>query len=91
MEKLEIGLLYLSLHNQLKKRVGVGKVLTVKKFYEILGKHFLIPKNLRLIMIYEMEEKELIKRDGKDFIKILSCNLDIERDGTKFYKKVGLI
>lgn len=90
MEKLKIGLLYLSLHNQLKKKVGVGHIITIKNFYEILGRHFLIPKNLRIIMVYEMVEMELVVREGADYLKILSCDIDMERDVNKFYRKIGL-
>ena len=87
---LKTGLLYISLHNLLRKKVGINKYISRKDFYTILGKHFLIPKNIRIIVIKEMEERELIRRETKEDIKILDCDLDIERDISKWYQKMGI-
>ena len=87
---LNIGLLYLSLHNQLKKKVGLNRIINRKEFFTILGKHFLIPKNVRACIVKEMELMHLIKIVNRDTFKILDFNLDIEKDANKFYKTLEL-
>ncbi len=89
-KELSTGLLYLSLHNQLKKKVGLNGFISRKDFYTIIGKHYLIPKKLRDYQIKEMENLKLISIVDKSTIKILKCNLDLERDADKIYKLAGL-
>jgi len=90
MKSLKVGLLYLGLHNQLVKKFGVNNLMTRKEFFEKIGRHFLLPKNLRPIIIIEMTEKKLIERVDRDNIRILECEIDIEKDVSKLYKLVGL-
>ena len=90
MKNLKIGLLYLGLHNKLVKKFGVNHLISRKIFFEKIGRHFLLPKNLRPIIIIEMSEKKLIERIDRDNIKILKCEIDIEKDESKLYKLVGL-
>ena len=90
MEQLKIGLLYLGLHNQLVKKFGVNQLVTRKEIFCKLGKHYIIPKNLRHIIILEMVEKKLIERVDRDTIKILSCEIDLERDANKLFNLAGL-
>ena len=90
MKKLEIGLLYLGLHNQLIKKFGVDHIITRKEFFCKLGKHGQIPKPLRPIVTIEMIEKKLIEKVDRDNIKILKCDIDIEKDASKLYKIAGL-
>lgn len=87
---LNIGLLYLSLHNQLKKKVGLNRTITKKQFFIILGKHFLIPKPTRACIIKEMELMNLIEKVDKENYKLLDYDLDIEKDTSKFYKTLEL-
>jgi len=89
-EKLEIGLLYISLHSLLRRKYGINRYISRKDFYTILGKHFLIPKNIRIVVIKEMENRGLVKQETKEEIKILDCNLDIENDTNKWFQKVGI-
>ena len=91
MVKENIGLLYLSLHNQLKKKVGVNNSICKKKFFEILGKHYLIPKNLRTVVICEMEKRCLVKKESKNSIIVLECKYSIEDSVNGFYRKVGIL
>jgi len=90
MEKLKIGLLYLSLHNQLIKKFGANNLISRKEFLEKIGRHFLLPKTLRPIIIIEMSERKLIKRIDRDNIKILECEIDLERDVSKLYQMAGI-
>jgi len=90
MEGLKIGLLYLGLHNQLVKKYGVDNLMTRKEFFEKIGRHFLLPKNLRPIIITEMVEKKLIEKIDRDNIKILKHEIDIEKDASKLYKLAKL-
>lgn len=87
---LKIGLLYLSLHNQLVKKYGINHIISIKEFNIKLGKHFITPQNLRPVILKEMEKKELIERVTRDSIKILPCGIDIEKDVSKLYQLVGL-
>lgn len=91
MEKLKIGLLYLGLHNQLVKKYGVNKTITRKEFFCKLGKHYMIPKDLRHYIVKEMEKASLIERLNRDEIKILHCDIDIEKDQDKLYKILGFV
>jgi len=90
VEHLKIGLLYVSLHNQLRKKVGMDKTISRKDFFCIIGKHFLVPKNLRPVIIKEMENRKLINHLNSDQIEVLEYDLDLETDTNKFYKDVGL-
>jgi hypothetical protein len=88
--KINISLLYLSLHNQLQKSVGFDKTITRKDLFCILGKHFLIPKNVRVCIIKELELMKMIEKIDRDTIKILDYDLNIERDVNSFYKTLKL-
>lgn len=90
MGKLDIGLLYLGLHNQLTKKFGKDGILTRKEFFTKIGKHGQIPRGLRPIILKEMEQKELIKRISRDTIQILSIEIDIESDSNRLYRLAGL-
>lgn len=85
-----LGLLYVSLHHQLKKKVGVNNIIDKKKFFEILGKHYLVPKNLRFVVVKEMEKRCLVKMESKNNIIVLNCDFDLERDVSKFQRLNGL-
>jgi hypothetical protein len=86
--KLKIGLLYLSLHNQLVRKVGFDRIISRKDFFCIIGKHFLIPKNVKPIIIKEMEELDLIKRENKESIKVLKSDINFLEDAHDFYQKI---
>jgi uncharacterized protein (UPF0333 family) len=88
--KLNIGLLYISLYSLLRKKIGVNRTISKKDFYCILGKHFIIPKNLRCVVIKEMEQRELVKRENGENIRILDCDLELENNISGWYQKVGI-
>jgi len=90
MEKLKIGLLYISLHNQLVKKVGINRSMSRKDFFCIIGKHFLIPKNIRIVIIEEMKERGLIKEESNKDITVLQGDINLEEDSNKIYKMAGL-
>ena len=90
MDKLKVGLLYLGLHNQLVKKYGVNNLISRKEFFEKIGRHFLLPKNLRPIIIIEMTKKKLMKRIDRDNLQILDGGFDLEKDASKIYKLAGL-
>jgi len=91
MKEINIGILYISLHNLLRKKVGVNRTISRKDFYCILGKHFIIPKNLRCVAIKEMEIRGLVKQENAENIKILDHEYDLENDINKWYQKVGIL
>ena len=84
--KLKIGLLYLSFHNSLKKVYGINKIVTKDQLLEKLGRHGLVPKQLRIIAIKELEKMNLLKRESENSFKILDYKLNIEEDASKFFK-----
>ena len=90
LEYLSVGLLYLSCHNLLKKRYGLGKPITRKQLYCELGRHFLIPWKLRDCMLKELEETELIKRENSDIFTLVDIKLDLEEDANKLFKKMHM-
>lgn len=80
----------MGLHNQLTKKFGVCGTLSRKEFFTKLGKHNQIPKNLRPIILKEMEAKQLIKRINRDNILILEIKINIEEDCSELYRICGL-
>jgi spore coat polysaccharide biosynthesis predicted glycosyltransferase SpsG len=89
MESLNIGILYLSLHNLLKRKVGVNRYTTKKEINAILGRHFLVPKNLRIAVIKELKNMNLIQED-KNEVMIIDCKLDVTEDANKLFKMLKL-
>jgi hypothetical protein len=90
MESLKLGILYLGLHNQLLKKFGSGAIIKRKEFFCKLGKHGQIPKNIRYLVIKEMEEKKLLELVNRDEIKILKIDIDIEKDSSKLFQLAGI-
>ena len=88
--KLEIGLLYLSFHNSLKKVYGRNRVVSEKLLMAKLGRQFLVPKQLRILAIKELVNMNLLKKEDKNNFKILDCKLNIEEDTNKFFKAMNL-
>ena len=89
-KRLNIGLLYLSFHNSLKKVYGIGRVITKKDLMAKLGRQFLVPKQLRVLAIKELEKMNLIKKEQKDCFKILDYGKNIEENTNQFFKEMNL-
>jgi len=64
MTKNRLDVLYFSLHLHLKKKFGY-KPLSKKEFFALLGRHFLIPKNLRVVVLEEMKGRKLVEMVDK--------------------------
>ena len=90
MEALKIGILYLGLHNQLVKKYGVNGIIKRKEFFCKLGKHGQIPKQIRHLVILEMQKKKLLELINRDEIKILQIDIDLERDANKLFQLAGV-
>ncbi len=88
--KLKVGLLYLSFHNSLKKVYGVNKIVTKDQLIEKLGRHGLVPKQLRISTIKELEKMKLLKKESDNKFKILDYELNIEEDTNLFFKMMNL-
>ncbi len=88
--RLEIGLLYLSFHNSLKKVYGVNRIVSKKEIMAKLGRQFLVPKPVRILAIKELQEMGLLKEESKNEFKILDCDLKIEEDTNKFFMRMKL-
>jgi hypothetical protein len=79
MKKEEVGMLYLGLHRQLIKKFGTNAMVTRKEFFCKLGKHYLIPKELRHFIVDEMADRRLIEKVNRDNIKILNYKYAMEQ------------
>jgi len=89
METLSVGILYLSFHNLLKRKVGVNRYTNRKEINAMLGRHFLVPKNLRIAVIKELKNMNLIQEDSNG-IMIIDYKLDISQDANKLFKLLKL-
>ena len=88
--QMNTGILYLSLHNLLRKKCNPTKVLRRKEIFTILGRHFLVPKNIRVAVIKEMQLMKLLKPENGNCFKILEYHLNVEKDAHKFYRTLKL-
>lgn len=84
-EKLSIGILYLGLHNQLIKKFGANTEITRKEMFAKIGRHYILPNDLKPWLLKEMENAKLIERINRDMIKILPSDIDIEKEHQKLY------
>ena len=91
MENINCGILYISLYSLLKKRYGVGIPIRKKDFFCEIGRHFLVPKNLKNVVVKEMELRKMILREDRNTIKLLKIDIDLDRDANKLYELVGLL
>ncbi len=89
-DKLKIGLLYLSFHNSLKKIYGVNRVITKRDIMIKLGRQFLVPKPVRVLVIKELQKMNLLKEESKNEFRILDCDLNIEEDINKFFMRLNM-
>lgn len=89
--KLNNTILYLSFHNSIKKKFGVHKLVHKKELIIKLGRQFLVPKKLRVKAVEELEKMGLIKKEDKDYFKILEGDFDLETNPRKFYKSIGML
>lgn len=86
-EDLDIGLLYLGLHNQLVKKFGVDTIIERKEFYEKIGRFQHLPKSLRIYVLKEMEKKKLVKRISRDKVQILELTIDLEKNPNELFNR----
>lgn len=83
-------ILYLSFHNSIKKKFGVNRLVSKKELKIKLGRQFLVPKNLTIVALKELENMGLIKKENSVYYKILDINFDLEENVNKFYMQIGL-
>jgi hypothetical protein len=89
-DKLNVGILYLGLHNQLVKKFGANTEISRREFNIKIAKHGQIPHNLREMVMNEMIKKGLLERINRDIIRILPLEIDIEKDCRELYEMAGL-
>lgn len=89
-KKINTNILYLCLHNLLKRRYGVDQEITKKELFCELGKHFLVPKKVKPLIIKEMEVLNLLKQQKGGTILILKNDFDLENDACKFFEYYGI-
>jgi len=83
-----LDVLYFSLHLHLKKKFGF-KPISKKDFYALLGRHFLIPKNLRICVLEEMKEMNLIEMIDKQNLRVAGTVINVDNAAKEFYQKMG--
>ena len=71
------GIFYQYLHSKLLEIVG-GSIISEKEVKKILFQ-WKIPKNLRVLIIREMEMLELIVKEGRYNIRLLRPNFNDEK------------
>lgn len=91
MKPLNVKILYLSFHNLLKKKFGVNVTISRKEVFSELGRHFLVPKPLRIIVLKEMEEMQLIEIKDRDHLVVFNCKIDLETNTNYFLRKICLL
>ncbi len=79
---------YFYIHYKLKEKYRVATVLSTKEAMKFLFE-WRIPKELRPVIIKELEILNLIERVNKKTIKINDSTFKIE-DVRKFYEAVGI-
>jgi|TARA_R100000750_G_C2306861_1_gene80954 hypothetical protein len=92
-KELEIGILYLCIHNKLCERTNFSRIYPKKEFFRMLGETFHVPKKMRVIVLKEMVNKKLIKDLGNrrnNNIMVEKIEFDLEKDASKFYEWLGL-
>lgn len=88
--ELKKSILYLSLHNSLKKIHGINRPVEKEKIKIKLGRQYLVPKRLRDEAIKELEKIGLIKIKG-NIIYILNGEFDLENKPNEFFKCIGML
>jgi hypothetical protein len=87
--KSDLSVLYFSLYHHLKKKFGY-KPLSKRDFFALLGRHFLIPKPLRIVVLKEMEQRNLIEMVNKQNLRVRpGVVMNIEESASEFYRKMG--
>lgn len=79
---------YFYIHSKLKEKYRVGTMLSTKEVMKFLFE-WRIPKELRPIIIKELEALELIERINKKTIKINTSDFTLN-DVTEYYRAVGI-
>ena len=85
----EVPVLYLCFHKKLYNCYGCT-VVNRKDVLEKMGEIYKIPKNLRVVIMKEMEDLDMISKINRDKIKINSCMIDVEENISRIYYKLGM-
>jgi len=87
---LELNIFYLCVHKKLHERVHLSGTITRHNFFRLLGETYHIPKKLRIIVLKEMQECEMIKELKGTLIKVLPIIIDPELNLNKFYENANI-
>ena len=86
--KEKIPLMYLCIYSTLQN-ASIQGVISIKKTFELFGKSYRVPKNLKYAVLKELENFNLITRSSVNEINIIKTNIDLDNT-SKIYKLVGL-
>lgn len=90
--KVEGNLLYLCLHRKLLLRADKLRCISKKEFYKTVGVELHVPKKFRVLILKEMERKNLLKVLGEraSHIRITEPDVDIDASYNKIAHHLGL-
>ena len=74
MNNKKIKVLYLSFYSLIVRRYGINNYVTRKQLYCELGKHFIVPKFLRMNVIEELIDSNMIKKEDRENFIVLYNN-----------------
>jgi len=86
--KKELDVLYFGLYHHIKKKFGY-KPISKKDFFALLGRHFLIPKSLRICVLKEMQNMELVEMIDKQNLRIADTVISVQESIGEYYRKMG--
>jgi len=86
--KKDLDVIHFSLYHHMKKKYGY-RPITKKEFFALLGRHFLVPKSLRICVYKEMEQLKLIEKIDKQTLRIADTIISIEESVGEYYRKMG--
>jgi hypothetical protein len=82
-----LSILYYSLHLHLKKKFG-HKPFSTNYFNAMLGRHFLVPKPLRICVIEELKQKGLITVEDK-LAQVVNLDINETNSAKTYYQEMG--
>lgn len=79
------------IHKRINSVCFPDRTLNICYFHDsILGKLYLVPKNLRPVVTQEMINLKMIERINRDVIKVKELKFDPEENVNKLSEMVGL-
>ena len=75
----KLGLMYFQIHKKLETIASPEGIVTRKQIFSCLGSNYHIKKDIRELIIKEMESNDFLKRVSSGFIKINGNTKEINK------------